>query len=173
MHKGFDFNKLFAGLLMAVLIASLSGFISRKLVEGHEPKEKGYAVAVAEHSGSGEAAAEKPKEAEPIDALLASASVENGQKLSRACAACHSFDKGGPNRVGPGLFGVVGHQQAAHEGFAYSEALKNLKGKWSEAELNKWLFSPKAYAPGNKMAFAGISKTQDRADLIAYLKSLK
>ncbi len=172
MHKGFDFNKLFAGLLMAVLVASLSGFVSRKLVEEHNPKEKGYAVAVAEHSG-GQAAAEKPKEAEPIDGLMATANVENGQKLSRACAACHTFDKGGPNRVGPGLFGIVGYPQAGHEGFAYSEALKALKGKWTEAELNKWLFNPKAYAPANKMAFAGIAKTQDRADLIAYLKSLK
>lgn len=172
MHKGFDFNKLFAGLLMAVLIASISGFISRKLVEPTEPKEKGYAVAVAEHAASGEAA-EKPKEAEPIDALMAKADVANGQKLSRACAACHSFDKGGPNRVGPDLFGIVGHDQAGHEGFTYSEALKALKGKWGEAELNKWLFNPKAYAPGTKMAFAGMPKAQDRADLVAYLKSLK
>ena len=173
MHKGFDFNKLFAGLLMAVLIASLSGFLSRKLVEPEEPKEKGYAVAVAEHAGSGEAAAEKPKEAEPIDALMAKADVANGQKLSRACAACHSFDKGGPNRVGPNLWGIVGRAQASADGFAYSEALKGLKGKWAESELNKWFFNPKAYVPGTKMAFAGMPKTQDRADLVAYLKSLK
>lgn len=173
MHKGFDFNKLFAGLLMAVLVASLSGFISNKLVEPTEAKEKGFAVAVAEHAGVGETAAAKPKEAEPIDALLASADAANGQKLSRACAACHTFDKGGPNRVGPNLWGVVGKGQAGVDGFAYSEALKALKGKWTEAELNKWFFNPKAYAAGNKMAFAGMPKTQDRADLVAYLKSLK
>ena len=174
MHKGFDFNKLFAGLLMAVLVASLSGFISRKLVEPTQPKEKGYAVAVAEHAGSGEAVAEKPKEAEPIDALMATADVANGQKLSRACAACHSFDKGGPNRVGPHLWDIVGKPHAGIEGFAYSEVLKGMSAvKWDVAELNKWLFNPKAYAPGTKMAVAGMPKTQDRADLVAYLKSLK
>lgn len=172
MKKGPDYNKLFAGFLMAALIAALSGFISKKLVVVEYPKEKGFAVAVTEEAGHG-AVAEAPKVAEPIDALLASANIENGQKLTRACTACHSFDKGGPNRVGPGLFGVVGMQQAHHDGFAYSEALKGLKGNWTTEELNKWLFSPKAYAPGNKMAYAGMSKTQDRADLIAYLKTLK
>jgi cytochrome c len=173
MHKGFDFNKIFSAFLMAVLVASLSGFISHKLVEAKAPKEKGYAVAVSEHSDAGEAVAEKPKEAEPIDALLAKADVTNGQKLTRACAACHSFDNGGPNRVGPNLWGIVGREHSSAPGFAYSEALKAIKGKWDEAALNKWLYSPKTYAPGNKMSFAGVPKTQDRADLVAYLKTLK
>jgi cytochrome c len=174
MKKGLDFNKIFAAFCMAALVAALSGFISRQLVEPEMPKEKGYAVATTEEAGEGHAAAaEKPKEAEPIDALLASASVENGQKLVRACAACHTFDQGGPNRVGPNLYGIVGAPHGHVASFTYSDAIKGIKGNWNEAELNKWLFNPKAYAPGNKMAFPGMAKTQDRAYLIDYLRTLK
>lgn len=173
MSKGPDFNKIFTGFLLAALVATLSGFVSNKLVAATYPEQKGFVVAVAETTGAAPAAAEAPKGAEPIEKLLASASVENGQKLSRACAACHTFDKGGPNRVGPNLFGIVGAKQAGHDGFAYSDALKKLGGTWTVDELNKWLFNPKAHAPGTKMAFAGMPKTQDRADIVAYLKSLK
>lgn len=172
MKSGPDTNKIFAALLMAALIAALSGFLSRKLIDPHFPKEKGYAVAVMEEAAPGAEAA-APKEAEPIDDLLANADTAAGEKVSRVCTACHSFDKGGPNRVGPNLSGVVGRPQASHEGFAYSDALKKLGGRWSEAELNKYLFNPKAYAPGNKMVFGGLSKKEDRANLIGWLRTLK
>jgi cytochrome c len=174
MKKGLDVNKIFAGVLMAALVAALSGFVSKKLVVAEYPEKKGFAIAVADQVPAGTTAdAAKPKEVEPIDALLKTASVENGQKLSKACAACHTFDKGGPNRIGPNLFGLIDKKQASYDGFAYSEALKALKGIWSVAELNKWLASPKDYVKGTKMAFAGVAKAQDRADLVAYLKSLK
>jgi cytochrome c len=172
MKKGLDPNKIFAAVLAACLVAAFSGFISRELIEVEYPKEKGFAVAVTEEVAPGAEAA-KPKEAEPIDDLMKTASVEDGQKLSRACAACHSFEQGGPNRVGPDLFGVVGRGVASHEGFAYSDALKAKGGSWTVAELNKWLFNPKADVPGTKMVFAGLSKPQDRANLIAFLQSLK
>lgn len=173
MKQGPDYNKIFGALCMAALVAALSGFASRKMVEPHNPEQKGYAVAVAEtaasHSGAETAAA--PKEAEPIDALMASANIENGKKAARACAACHTFEPGGPNRVGPNLGAVYGGKQAGVAGFAYSDAMKKLTGTWNVAELNKWLFSPKTYAPGTKMVLA-MPKAQDRADVIAYLKSL-
>lgn len=172
MKKGFDFNKIFAALLVAALVASLSGFVSRQLVEETYPEKKGFVVAVNEKAETGAAVAEKPKEAEPIDALMASANADEGQKITRACASCHSFDKGGPNRIGPNLSAVFGAQQASHEGFTYSDAIKAHKGTWTVEELNKFIFSPKLYAPGTKMSFAGLPKAQDRANVIAYLKSL-
>lgn len=172
MKNGLDWNKVFGAVCMAALVAALSGFVSRKLVEAKIPEEKGYMVAAAEApSAAAEASAAKPKEAEPIDALMAAANVENGKKLARACAACHSFDQGGPNRVGPALAGVFGHKIASAAGFAYSDALKKVSGTWNVAELNKWLFDPKTFAPGTKMSLA-TAKAQDRADIIAYLKSL-
>lgn len=173
MKKGLDPNKIFAAILLAALVAAFAGFLSRELVEVEFPKQKGFAPAVTASAATPGAAAEAPKEAEPIDKLMAAASAEEGQKVSRACAACHSFDAGGPNRVGPGLYGVVGRPIASHEGFAYSDSLKGVKGNWSEEMLNKWLFNPKQVASGTKMMFPGLPKAQDRANLIAYLKSLK
>lgn len=171
MKKGLDPNKIFAAFLAAALVAALGGFVSQKLVVATYPEKKGLEVVVSEASATATTVAAAPAEVEPIDKLVGN--VETGQKLSRACAACHSFDKASPNRVGPGLATIYDGPQAAHEGFAYSEALKAHKGTWTQAELNKFLHSPKTYAPGTKMGFAGMPKAQDRADLIAYLKSLK
>ncbi|WP_370540479.1 cytochrome c family protein [Azospirillum sp. INR13] len=108
----------------------------------------------------------------PIAPLLAAASPENGQKVAKACAACHSFDKGGANKVGPNLYGIVGGAKGHIQGFSYSDALVKTGGSWSYDELNKFLYDPKGYAPGTKMTFAGLKKDDDRAAVIAYLRSL-
>ena len=107
--------------------------------------------------------------------LLASASPDAGKAdtLKLGCVACHSFNEGGRNGLGPNLYGVVGAEQGAHaQGYAYSAALKGKGGKWDYAELNKWLLKPSAYAPGTKMSFAGIADPKVRADVISYLRSL-
>jgi cytochrome c len=170
--SGFELNKIFGAILLAALVASLSGFVAHKLVHVDAPEKPAYIV-----EGVGEpvatAAAEAPKGPEPIAALLAAANVESGQKISRACAACHSFDKGGPNKVGPNMYNIVNNNHAHVDNFAYSDAIKAMHDKkWDYEELNHFLYNPKAYAPGTKMAFAGIKNTQDRANLIAWLRTL-
>lgn len=107
--------------------------------------------------------------------LLASASPDAGKAdtAKLGCVACHSFNEGGRNGLGPNLYGVVGAEQGAHaQGYAYSAALKAKGGKWDYAELNKWLLKPSAYAPGTKMSYAGINDPKVRADVISYLRSL-
>lgn len=96
-----------------------------------------------------------------------------GKKVSRQCAACHTFDEGGPNRVGPNLWNVVGANVAAHDGFNYSDALKGVGGQWDLERLHAWIQDPKGFAPGNKMTFAGIKSEDDLNNLIAYLQTLQ
>ena len=110
---------------------------------------------------------------ESLGALLAKADKDRGQNASKACAACHDFTKGGPNKVGPNLWDVMGRNMAAAADFSYSDALKAMSAKpWTYEELDAWLKSPKTTVAGTKMAFAGIAKDQNRADVIAYLASL-
>ena len=127
--------------------------------------------AMPEGQGKAETAA-APSGPAPIGPLLASADPAAGQAASKACAACHSFDKGGANKVGPNLYGIVGAKHGHIDGFAYSDAIKGKAGPWNYDELNKFLYDPKAYAPGTKMTFAGLKKDQERANVIAYLRSL-
>jgi cytochrome c len=128
--------------------------------------------AMAAPAGGGGAAASPP--AESFDKLLAAADPEAGQKdtLKEGCVACHTFTDGGRAGLGPNLYGVVGGPHAHMPGFAYSAALKAHDGPWTFDELNKWLTKPSAYAPGTKMTFAGIPNEKERADVIAYLRSL-
>ena len=166
--SSFEFNKVFAAILVAGLTAMLSGFIADVLVHPKELKED----AVAIEGGVVESAGAVEKKAEPILHLIASADVARGEKLSKACAACHSFDNGGPNKVGPNLWGVVGAQKANHSGFEYSSTLAGMDGSWGYLELNQFLWKPKKYAPGTKMNYNGIKDPEDRAAMIAWLRTL-
>ena len=103
---------------------------------------------------------------------MQTASLENGEKLSKKCATCHSFDNGGANKAGPNLWNVVNKQKASTDGFAYSAAIAEFGGDWNYSELNKFLLKPKKYIVGTKMNFNGLKKDSDRADLIIWLRSL-
>lgn len=129
------------------------------------------AMQVAAKEGAGEAPA--AAEAAPVDImqLIATADPAKGEKVFGKCKACHNADKGGAAQVGPNLWNIVGNVHAHMEGFAYSAALSGMHDKkWTYEELNAFLTSPKTYAPGTKMTFAGLSKPEDRAAVIAWLR---
>ncbi len=170
--SSFELNKVAAAILLAGIIAMVCGFIAETAVHPKSPAQKAYVVqGVGEPVASGGAPAQEAA-IEPIGPLLAKAKPEEGANIAKQCAACHTFDKGGPNRVGPNLYGVIGNQHAHMEGFAYSKVMEGMHDKkWDYEELNKFLANPKAYAPGTKMTFAGLRKPEQRADVIAFLRS--
>lgn len=168
--NSFEFNKIFAALLTAGIIAMLGGFVANLLVHPEMLAED--AVPVEGVAGGGGGAAAGPTGPGPIMELLATADIAKGEKLSKACAACHDFSAGGPNKVGPNLHGILGVTIGKHAaGFAYSTAMAEHGGVWDYSALNHFLYKPKDYVPGTKMNFAGFKKDQDRADIIAWLRT--
>ena len=165
------FNKIAAAVLTAGIIAMVSGIIAGAVVHPRKLEKPVYVVAGVE--APKEAAGGEAKGPEPIAPLMASADAKAGADISKKCTVCHTFDKGGANKIGPNLFGVVGEAIAEGKGFQFSDALKAKKGKWDVETLNDWLYKPQAFAKGTKMTFAGLPKAKDRADLVAYLETLK
>ncbi len=166
-----EFNKILAALLCAGIIAMLGSFVAHKLYHPHHLEKDAFEIVAAEGGGGGPAATEQT-EPEPID--VAGADIAKGEKLAKVCASCHSFESGGPNKVGPNLFAVVGGVHAHKDDFAYSDAMKAEHGKkWDYDALNKFLWSPKKAIPGTKMTFLGIKKPEDRAAVIKWLETQK
>jgi cytochrome c len=159
-------NKIAAAILVGGMLTLSTGLVANMIYGGHEGAE--------EHAG-GEAApaapAAKPAPVEPISGLLASADVAKGQEIGKKCLACHTFGKGEANKVGPNLYGVVGGPTAHKEDFNYDDAVKNLKTTWTYENISHFIANPKGFAPGTKMSFPGLPKAQDRADVIAFLRS--
>lgn len=156
-------------VLMSVSIASEGIFHS-----GH-PEKEGFAI-VAEEAGGEEAGGGEAAKATPIATLLASADAGAGETVFKKCASCHTSEKGGPNKVGPGLWDIVNRPIASHEGFSYSAGMTTFseghKVVWDFDHLNFFLEAPKKHVPGTAMGFAGLKKEDERANLIAYLRTL-
>ena len=161
-------------IAMAVLGALLLFFGAKTLIniayEEHEPEQPGYVVPGTEEHPGGEV---KPAGGDQLATLLASADPTRGADVAKKCAICHNFDKGGPNMIGPNLYGVLGRKVASHEGYEYSDALK-AKGDetWDYEKINHMIENPGAYVPGTKMAlFPGLPDAKQRADVLVFLRT--
>jgi cytochrome c len=167
----FVFNKIAGAVLGSLLVlVGLRVAIEKLYPEGTENLSKGKIVltsAPVAESKPAEAAA-APQEP-PVATVLASANAEAGQNAVKQCGVCHSWAKGGGNKVGPNLYDVVGRDIGKEAGFSYSSPVAQKGGKWTFEDLYEWLKNPKAFIPGNKMAFGGVKDPKERADIIAFL----
>ena len=165
----FELNKILGAILGTCLILLTLNIGAGAIFAPEKPSKPGFNIAVKEAEGN-KGGDKEPEQ--PIETLLAKASVEKGQAAAKQCQACHTFEKGGPNRVGPNLWNIVNRARASESGFNYSAAMKGKSGNWSFDELNKFLANPRGYIPGTAMTYAGISRPEQRADLIDYLHTL-
>jgi cytochrome c len=170
--SSFELNKFAAAILLAGIIAMVAGFISEEVVKPHKLAKPAYVVEGVEAAAAPAGGAPQEAKLEPIGPLLAKADANEGANIAKQCAACHTFDKGGANRIGPNLYGIVGEHPAEVAGYTFSKALEGIKDKvWDYEALNQWLAKPSAFAPGTKMTFAGLRKPEQRADVIMFLRS--
>lgn len=166
-----EINKILMAFLSTCLVLLSLNIAAGALFSPPKPAKPGYEIAVTEEPAKGGAPAGPAEPQEPLAKRLASADPGRGETAARKCAACHTFGKGEPNKVGPNLWGVVGRPRASIPNFNYSAAMKGKGGTWTIEELDTYLINPKAMVPGTTMTFAGLPRGSERADVIAFLNT--
>ena len=165
----FEVNKIIAAVLLIALIVIGIGKISDMAFHVEKPEKSAYKVEIQETVSTTNSKIEKVIEKVDISALLALGDIKHGEKVFKKCAACHLVNKGGANKIGPALYGILGRKVASKEDYKYSKAMAAYDKNWSFEEMNGYLKKPQSYIKGTKMAFAGLRKEKDRASVILYL----
>ena len=165
----FEVNKIIAAILLIALIVIGIGKISDLAFYVDKPEKSAYKVEILETDSVAASKIDKVVEKVDIVALLALGDISHGEKVFKKCAACHLVNKGGENKIGPALYGVIGRKVASKKDYKYSKAMANYDKDWTFEEMNGYLKKPQSYIKGTKMAFAGLRKEKDRASVILYL----
>ena len=175
--SSFEWNKIIASVLTAMIVAMVTGILASEIVRPKHLENPAYVPPGAEagaHAAAPAGSAQPAAAAEPIEQYMAKADPKRGEGVAKVCQQCHTFEKGGANKIGPNLHGVMEENIAAVPNYPFSSALAQHKTeKWDPDKLNLWLYKPQQFAKGTKMSFPGLPKVQDRADVVAYLETLK
>lgn len=168
-----EWNKIAGAVLGTLLFILVVRTVANALFDTPLPAKPGYAVEVPQEGQTQTAAAQPAAEPLPdFAAVLPTADLNHGKDVAGRCLQCHDESKGGPNKIGPNLWGVVDRARASHPGFSYSSAMSASHDPWTYDKLFVFLKAPQATVPGTKMSFAGLRSAQDRVDLLAYLRTL-
>ena len=163
-------TKIIVSIALAVILIVGINKVADTIYEVEKPEKSAYQITVASQTEESGDSASSDKSGD-IMALLASANASEGEKVFKKCASCHRISKGGKNKIGPALWGVIGRQVGTVAEYKYSKSLIAYGKKWSFEEMNGFLIKPKEWIPGTKMAFAGLKNEKDRASLILYMNS--
>jgi len=165
----FELNKVIAAILMVALLVIGLGKIADSVFHVKQPKNLGYQVEIESELASSVSGVAKTVEKIDIMAIMKQGDIVSGEKIFKKCAACHSINKGGKNKIGPALYNVVGRAVGGVDDYKYSKTLASYGKEWTFEELNGFLTKPSSYLKGTKMSYAGLRKEKDRASIIKYL----
>jgi cytochrome c len=168
MH-GFEINKIIAAIILTIVIVLGINKLADVVYNVKVPEDANYKVAKVTETKEISKDDNKAKSGNNIKVFMNLGSFDHGKTVVKKCIGCHSVSKGGGNKIGPALWGVIGRKVGSVSEYKYSKAMSGFDKNWDFEAMNNFLIKPKGYIKGNKMAFAGISKEKDRASLVLYL----